>query len=73
MFGKQLFEIAVCSQKALFENAIFISLFKRTFCGNDVFTQDFKQITLHVIALYLIIYRILFYKMERVYTTIKCL
>jgi len=45
VFGKQLFEISVWAQKALFEKVILISLLERTFCEIDIIVQKFEIIT----------------------------
>ena len=49
MFGKQLFEIAVWTQKALFEKAILPSLLERVFCEIDIIVQKFEIITPNII------------------------
>jgi len=49
MFGKQLFEIVVWAQKALFEKTIFISLLGRAFREIDIIVQKFEIITINTI------------------------
>jgi len=48
---EQLFGRAVWTQKALFQEAIFISLFGGAFCENNITIQEFEQIASYVISL----------------------